>query len=336
MLNLWNRVKAILASDNSIKTVVPCPHCHEKLRVPTDRKYSLSITCPKCKSQSLFDSNRYRRTQRVVVSAVIGLIILLLVLDFWLPFVLISKTKALEQNIGKRHEEAIRKIRAAFDKEIKMLQKEHAEEIQRIQPKKLKAEADKHYAAIWRERSQLTAKYAITPREKSQLEMQVLSKDRTKRVETIIREIAAKAAPKNSTIKIKPLQSTYHLDIDFDMSELASREKGTRTKHRTLESLKEETKNLISKVTNDVYQFTRDIDLSSISVGLRHYVKQTPRYPDGSSTQDIVNLTIYKIQLDRKDLLVLKANPFLNTYSTSKHFKVVEDRFHTLKLEFLR
>jgi len=157
MLNLWNRVKAILASDNSIKTVVPCPHCHEKLRVPTDRKYFLSITCPKCKSQSLFDSNRYRRTQRVVVSAVIGLIILLLVLDFWLPFVLISKTKALEQNIGKRHEEAIRKIRAAFDKEIKMLQKEHAEEIQRIQPKKLKAEADKHYAAIWRERSQLTA-----------------------------------------------------------------------------------------------------------------------------------------------------------------------------------
>ena len=329
MLNLWNRVKAILASDNSIKTVVPCPHCHEKLRVPTDRKYSLSIPCPKCKSQSLFDSNRYRRTQRVVVCAVIGLIILLLVLDFWLPFVLISKTKALEQNIGKRHEEAIRKIKATFAKEKARLQTEHAEEIRNIQPKKLKAEADKHYAAIWQERSQLSAKYAITPREKSQLEMQALSKDRTKRVEVIIREIAAKAAPKNSTIKVNPSQSTYYLDIDFDMSELASGEKGTRTKHHTVESLKKDVIGLISKVTNDVYQFTRDMDLSSISVGLRHHVKD-------SSTKDVDNLTLYKIRLDRKDLLALKANPFLNTYSTTKHFKIVKDEFSTFFIESKR
>ncbi len=336
MLNLWNRLKAILASDNSLKTVVPCPHCHEKLRVPTDRKYSLSITCPKCKSQSLFDSNRYRRTQRVVVCAIIGLIILLLFLDFWLPFVLISKLKASEQDIGKSHEEATRKIQAEFEKEKARLQKEHAEEIRNIQPKKLKVEAGKHYAAIWRERSQLTAKYAITPREKAQLEMQALSKDRTKRVEIIIREIAAKAAPKNSTIKIKPLQSTYHLDIDFDMSELVSGEKGFHTKHQTVESLKKEVRGLISKVTNDVYQFTRDMDLSSISIGLRHHVNLYTQYPDGSSTKNIVNQTIYKIILDRKDLMVLKANPFLNTYSTTKHFKIVKDRFSTRRIEFKR
>jgi len=114
------------------------------------------------------------------------------------------------------------------------------------------------------------------------------------------------------------------------MSELSSGEEGTRTKHNTIDSLKQEVIRLMSKVTNDVYQFCQDLDLESITIGCRHFVQNMGEFKVSLGKQNIV---LYKIGLNRRDLGELKNNPFLDTYSTTRHFKIEEDNFSDLYIE---
>jgi len=79
-----------------------------------------------------------------------------------------------------------------------------------------------------------------------------------------IKAVALEASPKGSDIDVDESLQGLSLRIDFDMSSMTSGEHGTRTKHTTKESLKKEVITLISRVTNDVFQFCRDFDLEAI------------------------------------------------------------------------
>lgn len=162
-------------------------------------------------------------------------------------------------------------MQADFVKENNNLKIAYDKEIKNINIAELNRNAIKHYENIWQERKTFNSKYAMTAREKAQLEMLNLSKDRTKNIEEIIKEIALKTAPRNSSVNVYTSASGFNLDINFDMSELTTGEEGVRTKHDNVDSLKQDVVRLISKVTNDVYQFCQGLDLESISIGCRHY-----------------------------------------------------------------
>ena len=87
---------------------------------------------------------------------------------------------------------------------------------------------------------------------------------------------------------------------------------------------------LISQVTFDVFQFCRDLDLASIRVGCRHIVNMVDEQGNTVAKEDT---TLFKIRIDRDDLLVLHSDPFVNKYSTSDHFQIEVDEFPTLSIE---
>ena len=93
--------------------------------------------------------------------------------------------------------------------------------------------------------------------------------------------------------------------------------------------MKKEVIKLVSRVTNDVYQFCRDLDLKTIAIGCRHYV--TVQYESGSYYKKD-NAVMYKVRLDKKDLKELKANPYLNIYSTADSLKVEKNEFPNLTI----
>ncbi len=222
-------------------------------------------------------------------------------------------------------------MQSDFAEERSNLKSKYDTAVAQINVSELSAKAKTHYEEIWQERKNLDTKYAITPREKAQLEMLALSKDKTKSIEDIIRAVALKAAPMNSAINVHVSSVGYNLDIDFDMSELSSGEEGVRTKHDTVDSLKRDVIRLISKVTNDVYQFCQNLDLESIAIGCRHFVDQYEgEYKVSLGKRNIV---LYKVKIYRKDLSELKNNPFLDIYSTTKYFNIEEDDFPNLKIE---
>ena len=115
------------------------------------------------------------------------------------------------------------------------------------------------------------------------------------------------------------------------MSSMTLGEYGTRTKHRTKDSLRKEVISLISRATNDIFEFCKDLDLSAIHVGCRHYVKTTSPY---GTTRD-ENMILYKISIQKNRIPRVASNPFLDVYSTTKYFEVAEDNFADIEIEKL-
>jgi hypothetical protein len=320
-----------LNNDKIYKVVVSCPECGGKLRLPVYEDKKLRVTCPKCKKEFSFDCKKYRARQKLILLGTTIACFIILAAVIIAPVFLLDKGNVFITEIQNEYESQFEKIQDEFTKEKISLKENYDSEIKKIDVVVLKTQAAEHYEKIWEERKSYSSKYAITPREKAQLEMLALSKDKTKSIEDIIRGIAIKAAPDNSTVNILSLASGYSLDIDFDMSELSSGEKGTRTKHNSIDSLKKDVIRLVSKVTNDVFEFCQDLDLESISIGCRHYVRQ---YDKEKNYTGNINEILYKICLNKKDLGELKDNPFLNTYLTTKYFTVEIDEFPNLEISF--
>lgn len=310
------------------RAIIACKQCGQKLKVPILENKKLRITCSKCKHDFLFDCQLYKQRKKILAGAIYGVLLIVLVADLAAPIYFYSRISSFDLRLKNKYEEEFKQRQPRFSKEMQDLKVQHAATIDRINSKDLRIEAEEHYANIWEERRNYVSKYAITPREKAQLEMLALSKDRTKRIEDIIKGIASKTAPRNSEIYVYVHGDKYGLDINFDMSELSSGEEGTRTKHRSIDSLKKDVIRLISKVTNDVYQFCQNLDLDSISIGCKHYVME---YEDNIYRGE-ANSVLYKIRIDKSDLSELENNPFLDIYSTTKYFKVEEDAFPNLEI----
>jgi len=159
--------------------------------------------------------------------------------------------------------------------------------------------------------------------------MMAVSQDRTKGIDEIVSSIAMKAAPKNSEVGAHTASQGTLLNVNFHMADITRGGKGTSTKHTNIEALKKEAIRLISKVTNDVYNFCKNLELETITVGCKHQV--TTSYPDvtDGGVEDIV---LFKVRLNKKDIRELKHNPFLDTYSVTQYLKVVEDNFSGLRI----
>lgn len=311
------------------KIIVRCPGCKQKLRLPLFQDKKLLVTCPKCRKEFRFEGRKYVVKQKIRKQSKVLLAVILIIADIVIPFVLVSKAKVVISSTESNYRENVEQMEAGFVSEIAVLKEKYTGEIAKIDRDKLKERARIHYAKIWQERENYDSRFAMTPRERAKLEMLALAKDKNKSVEQILRSIAEKASPKNSQVDVNTTNRGLELDVEFDMSELTSGEKGSRTKHTTVDSLRKEVVILISRVTNDVYEFCRDIDLETISIGCRHFVKYDHRY--GSLPEE--NITLYRIRLDKKDIRELKHDYFLDFYSTRKYFKVVEDNFASVYIE---
>jgi hypothetical protein len=171
-------------------------------------------------------------------------------------------------------------------------------------------------------------RFALSPREKAQLHMKALASDSTKSFHDAIEAVAREASPKGADISVRESVSGVALHIDFDMSSMTSGEHGTRTKHHTKESLRKEVISLISRVTNDAFQFCKDLKLSSIHVGCRHIVQT--KYPYGQTREE--NTMLYKIHVRKNAIRDFTSNPFLDEYSTTRHFEVDEDNFDAIEI----
>jgi hypothetical protein len=321
-----------LNNDELHKVVLPCPRCKRKLRLPIYEGKKLHVTCPnpKCKKIFSFEYTKYlARKKLILLSTTIACFIVLAAVII-APVFLLDRRNIFITEVKNEYESQFKKIQDGFTKENISIKESYDNEIKKIDVVVLKTQAAEHYEKILEERKSYSSKYAITPREKAQLEMLALSKDKTKSIEDIIRGIAIKAAPDNSTVNVLSSTSGYSLDIDFDMSELSSGEEGTRTKHDSIDSLKKEIIRLVSIVINDVFEFCQNMGLKSISIGCRHYVRQ---YDDRNNYIEDINEILYKISLNKKNLGELKDNPFLEIYLTTKYFKVEIDEFPNLSLE---
>ena len=230
---------------------------------------------------------------------------------------LIQKEADKTEKVRKQHEQLLTSRRAALEAEVSA-----------IDAKALRNSAFEHYKREFVGRHSYDKRFALSPREKAQLYMQTLASDSTKSFHEAIRAVAQEASPKGADISVRESSRGIELHIDFDMSSMTSGEHGTRTKHHTKKSLRKEVISLISKVTNDIFQFCKDLELASIHVGCRHVVRT--EYQDGATRDE--NTVLYKIRILKNRVQELTNNPFLDIYSTTRYFEVEEDNFENIEI----
>jgi hypothetical protein len=231
--------------------------------------------------------------------------------------VLIAEEAQQTELVRKRLEEELTAKRASLEAQLAAI---NAQELRR--------KAAEHYRQELEGRKSYDRRFALSPREKAQLRMRDLASNSTQAFHDTIRAVAREASPNGADISVQESFRGIALHIDFDMSSVTSGEHGTRTKHHTKQSLREEVVSLISRVTNDIFQFSKDLDLASIHVGCRHYVSKA--YPYGSSRDE--NMMLYKVRIQKDRIPQLTSNPFLDIYSTTKYFEVDEDNFDEVEI----
>jgi len=205
---------------------------------------------------------------------------------------------------------------------------EYENELAAIKPIILNQAATARYNRELAGRKSYDKRFALSSRERAQLHMRTLASDSTKSLHDAIRAVADEASPTGSDISVRESYKGIELHIGFDMSSMTSGESGVRTKHLTKDSLKREVLSLISKATNDIFLFCKDLDLSSIHVGCRHLV--IAKYPDGTKRNETT--VLYKIRIQKNRVQTLTNNPFLDTYSITRDIEVEEDNFKDISI----
>jgi len=231
---------------------------------------------------------------------------------------LIAAESEKTEILKKQYEDDLAAKKATFE-----------EELAAIDVQLLRRNATANYKAILESRRSFDSRFALSLREEAQLQMRNLSSDSTESFHDMIRSLAKKASPSGADISVYESLEGIALHIDFDMSSMTSGEDGTRTKHKTKDALRKEVVSLISRVTNDIFQFSKDLHVRSIFVGCRHGVITSD--PDGSTDQE--NLLLYKISIQESEMPELTNDPYLDTYSTTDFFTVDEDNFDEIEIQ---
>jgi hypothetical protein len=313
--------------------IVQCKKCDTKNRINAHSN-GLKPICGRCGSSLSHNqenggrfAHQFKHSGRLRSVVFITLLALLAGMIYGMtitPSLLKKDFSALAEEEENRTDN----LRAENDREILGRRNEFEQELSAIDAALLRRSADDHYKQELSGRSSFDKRFALSPREKTQLHMQSLVSDSTKSFHDAIRAVAKEASPSGADIGVRESSQGIALHIDFNMSSMTSGENGTRTKHLTKESLRKEVVSLISRVTNDIFQFCNDLELASIHIGCRHIVKT--RYEYGETRDE--NTMLYKVGIQKSRIGTLTNNPFLDVYSTTRHLEVDEDNFGTIEI----
>lgn len=301
-----------------------CSQCGKKNRIVATSK-KLKPLCGSCGSP-LFESNLPRNpsnplsailTAVALAGAIYGITAT--------PAFLKKDFSDLEQSEAAETAAQEAEIKARISSKTK----EYENAIVPVNSEDLRAAAVERYEREYLNRGSLDSRFALSPREQTLLEMQGLASDSTKSLHDVIKSVAQRASPFGSEIRVTQSGNKLELHVDFDMSSMTSGEHGTRTKHDTIKSLKDEVRTLISRAANDIFQFCGALNLDSIYVGCRHMVIS---YRNSLRVGE-ENALLYKVKLNRSQLGELTSNPYLEEYSTTRYLEIEEDNFHEIRID---
>ena len=311
--------------------IVQCVKCGAKNRI-LPHADGLRLVCGRCKAtltpgsdgpqmQTLRKNERSNLLVRVLLLTFLGASVCGI---FATHFLSNKDFSDLAQELGDETEE----VRKQHEQQLISRRDTLETEVSAIDATALRRSALEQYKREFAGRKSYDKRFALSTRERAQLHMQSLASDTTKSFHDAIRAVAQEASPKGADISVRESSRGIALHIDFDMSSMTSGEHGTRTKHNTRESLQKEVISLISRVTNDIFQFCKDLELASIHVGCRHLVRTKSQY--GATPDE--NTMLYKIRIQKNRIQKLTNNPFLDIYSTKRHFEVEEDNFENIEI----
>lgn len=200
-----------------------------------------------------------------------------------LPLCLVAVLAVGAFTLSQRQGARMRDLKAQFQAEIDRLEAENQQRRQQDAAEHDKSMSDSElisgsraataHEAEWNRRLAYDPELATTLREKTILEIEAISKDRSMAAQKILEKVAKLASPRNSEIEVETMAQGFRVDVKFDMSVMTSGEQGSRTKHNSIDSLKRETVEIIARVLKDLYDHCGQKGIDNIAVACTHGVQ---------------------------------------------------------------
>jgi len=238
-------------------------------------------------------------------------------------------------------ETQLRQLRAQYEASIEQLTEanKQQEEKDLAEHKKEMADNDltsgnrahEAHEQEWKKRSEYDPAFARTTREKTILEISALAKDKSLPAKELLQKVAVLAAPQKSTVEVALMENGFQIAVTFDMSVMTSGEEGSRTKHSTIDSLKREVIEIISRVAKDMYDHCGQKGIETISLACTHGVQQS-QFGIPSINSPTITTTIYKCAVSGKDAKKIPNWRGIPLHKVEGMLKVEYDEFPNLSI----
>ena len=311
--------------------IIQCSHCGAKNRLPA-KASMVNARCGRChrpfvaefKYKDFSQNKIFWRLGRRTIPIWIWLMtwVVLGVGIIYVPELISTNPSEL----AAVNQERLESIQNDLNAEFLRQKQDYEEKLGEIDPFELASRAKTTYQEEFLARRSFDQRYALSQRERTQLRLQSLASDTSQTIQAVLRTVALEAAPRGSSAQVRPSEMGLVLKIEFDMGSMVAGESTARTRHQTLDSLKNEVISLISRVTNDVFLVCRDFPLNEIQVGCLRTV-----YTD-TNHRTTEKILLYQIKISAETFNIDSNNPFLDFYATENNMIVLSDNFHTLQL----
>lgn len=232
-------------------------------------------------------------------------------------------------------ESKLKELRSSYEAQLQRLEEKHQQRIQQDYTEHQRLMADQELITgirakqsrqqEWDRRCAYDPDLAGSAREKTILEIVNVSKNTSLPAQEILKKVAILASPKNATVDVTSGTKGFVIDVDFDMSVMTTGEEGSRTKHTTIESLKREVIEIISRVFKDLYDHCGQKEINRITVACKHGVRQLV---------NTVDMVIYKCSIPASDAKKIASWRRVPLHKVAEFLKVEHDEFPNLKITF--
>jgi hypothetical protein len=141
-----------------------------------------------------------------------------------------------------------------------------------------------NHASEWRKRLAHDPEFAHSALERTILKMQKVGGDPSLAAREALDEVARLAAPPGSRVEVTNAYDKFAVRVAFKMSALSRAEAGLGTKHRSIESMRRETREASAAVIRELFDYCGARGIARLSVSCNHAVYRHGYIP-GAATE---------------------------------------------------
>jgi hypothetical protein len=248
---------------NVVSEVITCPLCGQRNRVTNSGS---EVRCGACKNPLSNPFARRARENKTIFAGIAIAIVVVLVFNAGL-FSSIAELKAQQEHeVEELRQEQEHDATAALETHHKMLSDTWVVS---------GASARRRHQQEFEARTKHDPRYAQSSREKVILKMEAISGDASADSIEVLKQVATLAAPKGATVKVDRGSSGATINVVFDLSSMTRGEAGAKTKHHSIDALKNETLDIMARIFRDLYDHCGNRGIQHIDLACTHMVTQT-------------------------------------------------------------
>jgi len=179
-----------------------------------------------------------------------------------------KEDRAKHKSDLSREEERARSLQEKFDRDEERADRAHRDRLTLA----ASGSITNLRAGEWARRQAHAPEFAVSPLEKSLLELEKLGRDKSVTDRDALERVAQRVTPAGSAIKIEQSASGFVVRVAYKLSAMTHGEAGAMTKHTSHGAMRSEVEEVTARVVNQLFDYCGTRGIARIIVSCNHAV----------------------------------------------------------------